>query len=183
LLDFVLSVFRYLFLFILYYFIFQLIRMIFRDLRAAEQPGVLPSRTAAAITAGEPLHRENVRDPRAGAGLTVLSSSDPGLQPGSVFSMGPEEEIGIGRSSRSAITMEDPFASLDHAAVYQSGGQYWLADRGSRNGTFLNEVRIKKPTVLAPGDRIRIGGVTLQFVRWTYEVESGNGSGPGQEAE
>ncbi|MCL6612354.1 MAG: FHA domain-containing protein [Peptococcaceae bacterium] len=181
-LDLVLTVFRFLFLALLYFFIFQLIKMIFRDLRAGEQPGEPREKPVSAAFREDPAREGAAPQPGAEAGLVVLASGDPGLPPGSTFHVRSWEEAILGRSSRNTVTLADPFASLEHASVYKSGGQYWLADKGSRNGTFLNEVRINKPTVLANGDRIRIGGVTLQFVRWAYEVESGNGNGFGQEA-
>lgn len=181
-LDFILTVFRYIFLIILYVFIFQLIRMMFLDLRSGEAMKDAAGRKAAGNTAAEPLSAEIKPLPGSVAGLVVLASGDPGLTPGSVFSLMPEDQATLGRSSKNTIIMLDPFASMDHAAVYGSDGQYRIEDRGSKNGTFLNEVRIKKPTVLADGDRIRIGDVSMQFVRWAYEVESGNRGGTGKEA-
>ena len=176
-LDLILTVFRYIFLIILYLFIFQLIRMMFLDLRSGG--GI---KEAVGKKAAEPLPAEIKPLPGSVAGLVVLASGDPGLTPGSVFSLMSEDQATLGRSSKNTITMVDPFASMDHAAVYGSDGQYRLEDRGSKNGTFLNDVRIKKPTVLADGDRIRIGDVSVQFVRWAYEVESGNRGGTGKEA-
>jgi len=177
LLDLILTVFRYIFLIMLYVFIFQLIRMMFLDLRSGEV-----MKEAVGKKAAEPLPVEIKPLPGSVAGLVVLSSGDPGLTPGSVFSLMPEDQATLGRSSKNTITMVDPFASMDHAAVYGSDGQYWIEDRGSKNGTFLNDVRIKKPTVLADKDKIRIGDVSMQFLRWAYEVESGNRGGTGKEA-
>ncbi|MHB8918218.1 MAG: FHA domain-containing protein [Desulfocucumaceae bacterium] len=180
-LDLILTVLRYLFLAVLYIFIFQLIKMMVRDLGSGEPAVDSGVKKTPGVMTVEPARIEALPPPGAEAGLVVLSSGDPGLPPGSVFAMKNEEEATLGRNSRNAITMVDPFASMEHASVYGRGGQFWISDRGSRNGTFLNEVRISKPTVLADGDRIRIGGVILQFVRWTYEVESGDRSGSGQE--
>lgn len=180
-LDLILTVFRYLFLAVLYIFIFQLIKMMVRDLGSGEPAVDSGGKKPSGVMAVEPARIEAPPPPGAEAGLVVLSSGDPGLPPGSVFAMKNEEEATLGRNSRNAITMVDPFASMEHASVYRRGGQFWISDRESRNGTFLNEVKISKPTVLADGDRIRIGGVILQFVRWTYEVESGDRSGFGQE--
>ncbi|MFZ5646540.1 MAG: FHA domain-containing protein [Bacillota bacterium] len=181
-LDFVLTVFRYIFLILLYVFIFQLIRMMFRDLKprepVREAGGKKPAGQAAAglaQLAAAPL-------PGAPAGLVVLSSGDPGLPPGTVFPLKTGEEATLGRGSRNTITMVEPFASMEHAAVFGQDGQFRLEDRGSKNGTYLNDVRINKPTVLADGDRIRIGDITMQFVRWAYEVESGDRSGARKEA-
>ncbi|MFZ5632917.1 MAG: FHA domain-containing protein [Bacillota bacterium] len=184
-LDLLLTVFRYLFLVILYVFIFQLIKMMFQDLGKAGEPAAEPAgkRKTGRELPEPPRQEEYAPPPGAEAGLVVITSGDPGLTPGSVFPLGPEGEAGLGRSSRNTITLVDPFASMEHAAVYKGGGQYWLVDKGSKNGTFLNEIKLSRPTVLADGDRIRIGGVTLQFVRWAYEVESDDGSGSRKEKE
>lgn len=179
--DLILSVFRYLFLILLYVFIFQLIKMMFRDLRTA---GEHVTAEPAGRRKTEKLWQEQPVLPGGPeAGLVVVTSADPGLMPGSVFPLRPGDETGLGRSGRNAITMVDPFASMDHAVIHENGGQYWLADKNSRNGTYLNEVRLDRPTVLADGDRIRIGGVTLQFVRWAYEMEPDDGSRSGEEKE
>lgn len=179
-LDLILTVFRYIFLILLYVFIFQLIRMMFRDLKPepAGKAGVKYAATlgsVAALPAVAPL-------PGFPAGLTVLASKDPGLPPGGVFPLNTGIEATLGRGGHNTVTFTEPFASANHAAVRGNDGQFWLEDMGSKNGTYLNDVRINKPTVLADGDRIRIGDVTMQFVRWAYEVESGDRSGSRKEA-
>lgn len=180
-LNLILSVFRYAFLAILYIFIFQLIKVMFQDLwvesRKKQLKGSLPPPERLD---GPPSFLEVKPLPGADAGLIVLISDDPGLPPGKMFAVYPDGEAVLGRNSRNRIVISDPFASMEHAAVYMSGGQCWLEDRDSKNGTFLNEVRIKKPTVLVDGDKIRIGGVTLQLVRWAYEVESVDRNRPDQ---
>lgn len=179
--DIFLTVFRYIFLLMLFVFIFQLIKMVFRDIKYG-QTGGAPLPVNRAGGAAEISGRDIAPLPGAAAGLAVLGSSDPGLQAGNVYPLKGGDELTLGRGGRNIILLGDPYASVDHAAFYGKDGQYWLEDRGSKNGTYLNDIRIDKPTVLADGDRIRIGGVTMQFVRWSYEVESGNRSGPHKEA-
>jgi pSer/pThr/pTyr-binding forkhead associated (FHA) protein len=36
-----------------------------------------------------------------------------------------------------------------------------VEDLGSTNGTFVNDHRIVAPTVIGPGDKIRVGGTML----------------------
>lgn len=38
-----------------------------------------------------------------------------------------------------------------------------MADLGSSNGCFVNEARIEAPTILQPGDRIRVSNTTMTF--------------------
>ena len=50
-----------------------------------------------------------------------------------------------------------------HARIQQQEDRYWIADAGSRTGTFVNDVRIEGPTPLRSGDLIRVGKTVLRF--------------------
>jgi len=75
----------------------------------------------------------------------------------------PLEEtlMGIGRSSRHAIHIPDGTVSKDHAEIVSRGGQYYLRDLGSRNGTRVNGREARESTLIEAGDHIEIGHVTL----------------------
>lgn len=68
----------------------------------------------------------------------------------------------IGRAPTNSITVEDNFASNEHALVALRNGQWWLEDRRSRNGTSLNGMMVKQPIVITDGDIIGIGQLRLQ---------------------
>ena len=70
----------------------------------------------------------------------------------------------IGRSPNNSIIVQDSFASSDHALIALRGGQWWLEDRQSRNGTTLNEVVISNPVVIADGDIIGVGSQRFKLV-------------------
>ncbi len=76
------------------------------------------------------------------AKLTVLESCD-GLAVGAGLSLQPFTTIG--RSTRNTVVVPDTFASAEHALISWHGGQWWLEDLGSRNGTRLNEVVVTLP--------------------------------------
>jgi len=58
--------------------------------------------------------------------------------------------------------------SKQHARIYQDGGQAYVADLGSLNGTYLNDLKLSDvPARLASGDELDFGGV-FQFA---VEVE------------
>lgn len=63
----------------------------------------------------------------------------------------------LGRAPTNTVTIDDTFASSEHALVVMRDGQWWLEDRQSRNGTTINEVLINQPVVIADGDIIGIG--------------------------
>lgn len=151
-----LMVLRYIFLLLLFVFIFRLVKWMIGDLRGnqAQQTAALRS----------PRPQEEKKSPEtAGGRIMVIETSVPELKPGDSFGVGAE--MVFGRGGRSDVVITDTFASTQHARVYLKEGQYWLEDLKSTNGTFLNEVQVKQPIVLANGDRIRVGGVTFQFVR------------------
>ena len=69
----------------------------------------------------------------------------------------------LGRSPTNSIVVEDTFASGDHALIAMRGGRWWLEDRGSRNGTLLNDIPVNGPMILTHGDIIGIGAVKLRL--------------------
>lgn len=160
-----LMVLRYIFLLLLFLFIFRLVKWMIGDFQRIQ--GRLPEGL-------QPARQPEEKKPpeAAGSRIMVIESSSPELKTGEAFVIGME--IVFGRGGRSNILIKDSFASTQHARVYLKEGQYWLEDLNSTNGTFLNEVQVKQPIVLANGDRLRVGGVTFQFVRWGYEVGSSN---------
>lgn len=70
----------------------------------------------------------------------------------------------IGRISGYEVeVVDDRSLSRDHARIVVEGDQYTLTDCDSRNGTYLNEVRVLAPTPLAFGDLVRCGDLVFQF--------------------
>lgn len=63
----------------------------------------------------------------------------------------------LGRSPTNTIHIPDDFASSEHALVALRGGQWWLEDRHSRNGTTINGLALTQPVVITDGDVIGIG--------------------------
>lgn len=73
----------------------------------------------------------------------------------------------IGRDVGRTIQLRDPDASRKHALICPTpdGSSFRLLDQNSRNGTYLNKVRVvpNQYHVLRSGDLIRIGSTELQF--------------------
>jgi len=69
----------------------------------------------------------------------------------------------IGRAATSTIVVADSFASNSHARVVLRGGQWWLEDQQSRNGTMLNDIPVERPVVLTDGDVIGIGEMRFRL--------------------
>jgi len=76
-----------------------------------------------------------------------------------------KETVTIGRDARNDLTFESASVSRDHAAVVFSDGRWYVEDRGSFNGTFLNGTRVQPgtPLPLRHADRISVGAETVLF--------------------
>jgi ABC transport system ATP-binding/permease protein len=59
--------------------------------------------------------------------------------------------------------LDHPHVSRIHASLTVDGDRVVLADLGSSNGTFVNGVRLTRPSVLSVGDSIDIGPFSLGF--------------------
>ncbi|MGH9832506.1 MAG: FhaA domain-containing protein [Blastocatellia bacterium] len=72
------------------------------------------------------------------------------------------DPAGIGRNSANALVIDDPSVSNFHAALMLSAdGNLSLADRGSSNGTCVNDVMIETggKCLVRNSDRVKFGGV------------------------
>jgi hypothetical protein len=137
--DILIFVIRLLLTALLYLFLVAVLIVLWRDLRAAgEAPAAIQERKAR---------------------LVVLASCD-GLEEDAALALQPFTILG--RSPANTIVVPDTFASAEHALISWRGGQWWLEDLGSRNGTRLNDASVTAPTVLSAGDVISIGQVKLK---------------------
>jgi signal transduction histidine kinase len=75
------------------------------------------------------------------------------------------DTVYLGRNTSSAIRLDDPLASRDHARICQQGTRFFLEDLHSRNGTTLGSTQIPPACrrELTPGDRITIGNTRFRF--------------------
>lgn len=69
----------------------------------------------------------------------------------------------LGRVEDGVAWIEAPTVSRRHARILVEDGRAILEDLGSKNGTFVRGQRISKPTVLAHGDVIRLGRVSMKL--------------------
>ncbi len=77
--------------------------------------------------------------------------------------------VTVGRTKNNDIVMADISISKFHAFFKEEGGQYFLADAESRNGTFVDGERALatkngKPTPLKSGNRVKFGALEFRFV-------------------
>jgi pSer/pThr/pTyr-binding forkhead associated (FHA) protein len=68
------------------------------------------------------------------------------------------DSLTFGRSPEADISIPNTKVSRLHAEIKPWDGEYVMKDLKSRNGTFVNGVRVEV-TVLRPGDVIRLGDI------------------------
>jgi adenylate cyclase len=85
-----------------------------------------------------------------------------GIRTGTVFFLEGEAAT-LGRSSECDIVIPDGWISARHALLEVRGDRVWIVDLESRNGTFVNDRRVREAP-LRPGDRVALGQ-TLADVR------------------
>ena len=98
-------------------------------------------------------------DPRSLAKLQVVSGSDQGR----VFDLRPGKELSVGRAVDNDVCLTDIAVSRRHLELSWDGDAWVLRDRGSGNGTLINERIEDGRCQLRDGDRIEIGNTVFRF--------------------
>jgi hypothetical protein len=139
------------FVILLFLFVWRVLRIQARDLRAVPETGSATELTSFRKDAGElPL----------GPRLVVLSS--PIYPPGTLVRL--DEDVAFGRAAENDVVLEgDPYASSRHSAVLVRNGERVLRDLGSTNGTFVGGAPLAGEHVLQTGDELRIGETELRY--------------------
>lgn len=65
--------------------------------------------------------------------------------------------VRIGRNPDNQIIFNEPSVSRIHAQFDVKGDECWISDLNSRNGTVVNNIKIKQPTKLKHKDTVKIG--------------------------
>ncbi len=91
----------------------------------------------------------------------MVASGSSSYQPGHTLPLLPSTSIG--RSSDNTLVLSDGFVSTHHTTLSYRDGGWWIADAGSKNGTWVNGQRIEAEQRLQPGDLLLIGQVKLEL--------------------
>jgi pSer/pThr/pTyr-binding forkhead associated (FHA) protein len=149
--PFVLTVLKFVFLALLYFFVYRALRAVAMDLRAT-QPAPAPAKAGKARGGGS-----RAKPPRS---IVVLGEGGRRAETVSL-----DGTIQIGRAEACQVKVDDTYVSSFHARVYSRDGAWYVEDLGSTNGTYLNQRRITSPAELRAGDRLRVGKTTLELRR------------------
>lgn len=69
------------------------------------------------------------------------------------------KELVVGRGEECQVRLPSSLVSRRHCRLSDSPAGIVVEDLGSQNGTLVNDVPITEPTVLKPGDSLRIGAM------------------------
>lgn len=105
----------------------------------------------------------NLPDPAAGNLASFIPQS--GLVQGGALAV-RSPVVRIGQGTQNEIAIDDDTVSTRHAQLEFAAGAWKLTDLGSKNGTYLEGLRLEPdlPVVLNDGANVRFGAVKLQFV-------------------
>ena len=87
--------------------------------------------------------------------------------------------ISIGRGGKNDLNMaHDKNVSQTHCQIVCfDDGTYAIEDLGSKNGTYVNNIRVNKRTTLRQGDEVRVGNSLLSWEEYVSPGGTGTGLG------
>lgn len=142
--SFLSSILSYVFTFIIYLFIFSVIRLIYLDVKKMSR------------------FENNNADDAECASLKPIKSKVPvTAKIKNRYTI--YESAVIGRSNKCDIAINEDYISAKHAEIWFEDGEWYLEDLGSRNGTAVNGQRIREVVILDPEDVISFGGLNFTF--------------------
>jgi pSer/pThr/pTyr-binding forkhead associated (FHA) protein len=143
--DWFLLLLRVLFVFLLYFFLYQLFRVQVRQLMSVS--------SAVAERRGE--------QPAPAATLVVIPGATTVPAIGTRFELRPTTSVG--RRDDNSIHVNEPSISANHAEIRLSTRGWLVTDLDSTNGTFVNGERIRGTTSINSGDVVQFGRVRMQL--------------------
>jgi hypothetical protein len=99
----------------------------------------------------------------ADEGTAPPRASLPRLVRGTTEIVVVSSELILGREPGLPGTIDDASVSRRHARLSRDDRGVFLRDLGSKNGTFVKNIRISEPVALEDGDEIRIGLVSFVY--------------------
>ncbi|MDO5017808.1 MAG: FHA domain-containing protein [Lagierella massiliensis] len=138
--DLLAMIFKYAFVIIIYYFIFNIIKMIYLDIKGISSLNTPTDSYLKLINRKERLPFKIQEH------YFIKNSTT------------------IGRSDSNKIVLKDRFISKNHARIFKQKGLFYLEDLGSANGSYVNGQRVDKIVQLRDKDLVDFGQVEFLFV-------------------
>ncbi len=162
------SLLSYVFTTIIYLFIFSVIALIYMDIkktnRGTEDIDDSDDELEELDYADEDAEEERTIKyiPKAAKLKTIKSKESVESKMKASYKISEKGAI-IGRGKDCDISIQDMYLSVEHFQIWYEDGVWYIGDMGSKNGTFLNEIRVKKVKTLHHGDEISFGGLRVIF--------------------
>lgn len=154
----VLTVLKFCFLALLYLFLYRVVRLTLRELRA---PAVTAEPPAAVPAAPAPRRDRRRAEPRGALRMRIV---EPAARRGETHAI--DREVTVGRGGGCALVLnDDAYVSQLHARLFQQNGEGYVEDLGSTNGTYVNGRPINGVTRLKRGDQVQFGQTVAEVVR------------------
>jgi transcriptional regulator with GAF, ATPase, and Fis domain len=96
-------------------------------------------------------------------GVNAYLVQNAGIRDGARFELLPTRENLMGRDWNCHVSLNDPKCSRVHAAIWFENDAWWIADRKSSNGTYVNGQLIDTAQLI-DGTEIRLGESDFTFV-------------------
>lgn len=136
------SVVKYIFVTVIYFFMFSIVRLIYLDIRQSRMGSVVDDCTYIKLM-----------NKRHTVPFPVEESYNI------------KKNTTIGRGGKADIIIPDPFLSSVHAQFVEEEDGFGIVDNNSTNGTFVNGERVEEqPCALKTGDLIKVGQLVFIFV-------------------
>src|SRR3990167_2753566 len=81
-----------------------------------------------------------------------------------------KNRMAIGKRENNDFILTDKTVSRNHLEIEYTSDSFLLRDLDSTNGTYLNGSRVKE-VYLSPGDIIKVGGTSIEFVAFDEKVK------------
>ena len=133
------------------------------DRRRRKAPVPAAAAAAAAPEAPEAPPVRTPRSARSGTGPGRLVVTEGPLR-GTIVPLGTSSVL-IGRAPGCTLVLDDDYSSSRHARIFPQGGQWFVEDLGSTNGTFVADQRVEAPTPVPTGTPVRVGQSVLELQR------------------
>lgn len=143
--DWFLLFLRLVFVVVLYFFLYQIVRLTTRELAILAQQDAVPQASRRVI-----------------GRLVIVDPAETVLPIGTGFSL--TALTLVGRRPGSDIVLDDTFVSAEHAELEYADQGWLLRDLGSTNGTFVNGHEVIGTTAVGDGDVVQFGRVKLKLV-------------------
>jgi hypothetical protein len=138
---------RIAFIFLVYFFLYQIARVTIRELVAIGN-----------VTANAGPSTPILPDPSSA--LEIIDPAESSFAAGMHLPL--EHYTTVGRRDDNSMVIDDGFISGSHAELVFDHGAWWLQDLNSTNGTFVNNQPVQGRIRLDDGDIVQFGRVRLR---------------------